>query len=121
VVSATWVAVCRAWVIRSLLGLGLSEFQSITDIGCLHATGSNGVDCCPTRKHPWLSMPSDHRHGALAVKGFTEPVAAWCLAGLRRSAPGRPFVGRRDELRQFRAVLESCRETGCGNIGEGWS
>ncbi|MFP3558036.1 adenylate/guanylate cyclase domain-containing protein [Paraburkholderia sp. SIMBA_049] len=54
--------------------------------------------------------------GALAVKGFTEPVPAWCLVGLRRPAPGRPFVGRRDELRQFRAVLESCRETGRGHI-----
>ncbi|OYD59939.1 UNVERIFIED_ORG: SAM (Sterile alpha motif) domain-containing protein [Burkholderia sp. CF145] len=54
--------------------------------------------------------------GALAVKGFAEAVPAWCLAGLRRAAPDRPFVGRRDELRQFRAVLDACGETGHGHI-----
>jgi class 3 adenylate cyclase/tetratricopeptide (TPR) repeat protein len=53
--------------------------------------------------------------GALPVKGFGEPVSAWCVAGLRRSNPGRPFIGRRDELSEFRAVLQSCRETGGGH------
>ena len=52
--------------------------------------------------------------GALAVKGFAETVPAWDIAGLRRSSRGRPFVGRRDELVEFRSVLHSCRETGSG-------
>ncbi|SAK71849.1 adenylate/guanylate cyclase [Caballeronia glebae] len=52
--------------------------------------------------------------GALAVKGFADPVPAWCMTGLRRSPSGRPIVGRREELRAFRAVLQSCRATGRG-------
>jgi len=52
--------------------------------------------------------------GALSVKGFAEPVSAWCIAGLLHSAPGRPFVGRLDELRQLRAMLGACRESGAG-------
>jgi class 3 adenylate cyclase/tetratricopeptide (TPR) repeat protein len=54
--------------------------------------------------------------GAIAVKGFTEAVPAWCLAGLRHVSLGRPFVGRGDELRQFSAVLESCRKNGGGRM-----
>ncbi|WP_321795675.1 adenylate/guanylate cyclase domain-containing protein [Caballeronia sp. J97] len=52
--------------------------------------------------------------GALAVKGFTGPVTAWRVDGFRRFTRDRPFVGRRDELRQFRSILRSCRETGAG-------
>ncbi|MFM0339891.1 adenylate/guanylate cyclase domain-containing protein [Paraburkholderia fungorum] len=52
--------------------------------------------------------------GALCVKGFTQPVSAWCIAGFRRAKLDRAFVGRRDELRRFRTVLEACRETGRG-------
>ena len=53
---------------------------------------------------------------ALAVKGFTEPVRAWRLLGLRETAePGhRPFVGRRSELQRFRALLAACSEVGHG-------
>ncbi|MCX4150086.1 MULTISPECIES: adenylate/guanylate cyclase domain-containing protein [Paraburkholderia] len=54
--------------------------------------------------------------GALAVKGFAQAVPVWCLGALRRSPQSRPFVGRASELRQFRAVLASCRETGRGHI-----
>ncbi|BCF92250.1 hypothetical protein PPGU16_53170 [Paraburkholderia largidicola] len=54
--------------------------------------------------------------GALAVKGFAEAVSVWRLAGLRRSSVSRPLVGRRDELRQFQGILESCSRTGRGHI-----
>jgi class 3 adenylate cyclase/tetratricopeptide (TPR) repeat protein len=50
--------------------------------------------------------------GALRVKGFTEPVTAWRLRGLR--SPGREnrlFVGRRGESRLIDAALAACRET----------
>ncbi|MBP0590277.1 AAA family ATPase [Paraburkholderia sp. LEh10] len=53
---------------------------------------------------------------ALVVKGFADVVPVSRLVGFRRTVPGRPFVGRCDELRQFRAVLEACRESGCGRI-----
>lgn len=49
--------------------------------------------------------------GALAVKGFAEPVPAWSLTGFGRTAERRHFVGRRSELDQFRALLAACRET----------
>ncbi|TCG06791.1 adenylate/guanylate cyclase domain-containing protein [Paraburkholderia steynii] len=55
-------------------------------------------------------------HGALVVKGFAEPVAVWRLTGLQRSSPGRPIVGRGDELRQFRRILETCCESGRGHL-----
>ena len=49
--------------------------------------------------------------GALAVKGFDEPVRAWRLRGLRRGGAGArpPFVGRRAELPSSVAALEACR------------
>lgn len=50
--------------------------------------------------------------GALTIKGFTEPVRAWRLCGLRLAErERRPFVGRRGELRLFQAALATCRET----------
>jgi hypothetical protein len=53
--------------------------------------------------------------GALAVKGFAEPVRAWRLRGLHAAAPDqRPFVGRRGELHHLLAVLSTCREAGRG-------
>ena len=54
--------------------------------------------------------------GALAVKGFAEPVRAWRLLGLREAAePGdRPFVGRHSELQRFRALLAACQKVGHG-------
>ncbi|MBN3754448.1 AAA family ATPase [Paraburkholderia sp. Tr-20389] len=54
--------------------------------------------------------------GALAVKGFAEPVSVWRLDGLRRSAPSRPLIGRLDELSRFRDILRSCREAARGGI-----
>jgi tetratricopeptide (TPR) repeat protein len=54
--------------------------------------------------------------GALAVKGFAEPVQAWRLRGLRAAPPEArsPLVGRQSELRQFTATLAACRETARG-------
>ncbi|HSA79589.1 MAG TPA: adenylate/guanylate cyclase domain-containing protein, partial [Geminicoccaceae bacterium] len=53
--------------------------------------------------------------GALAVKGFAEPVRAWRLRGLRAAASDqRPLVGRRGELHHLLAVLAACREAGRG-------
>jgi class 3 adenylate cyclase len=54
--------------------------------------------------------------GRLAIKGFAEPVTAWRLEGLRERAGGadRPFVGRRAELAQFEAVLQTCLKSGTG-------
>ena len=52
--------------------------------------------------------------GSLSLKGFAQAVAAWGITGLRCSRPSRPLVGRDQELRQFRSVLRSCRETGGG-------
>ena len=53
--------------------------------------------------------------GALDIKGFTEPVRAWRLLGLRQVArPQPPFVGRRGELGLLEAALAACRETGRG-------
>jgi class 3 adenylate cyclase len=50
--------------------------------------------------------------GALDIKGFTEPVRAWRLRGLRPVVrEQRPFVGRRAELRLLEAALAACRET----------
>ncbi|SAL13872.1 adenylate/guanylate cyclase [Caballeronia peredens] len=51
---------------------------------------------------------------AFAVKGFAERVTAWCVGGFRPATRERAFVGRADELRQFHAVLDACRETGAG-------
>jgi hypothetical protein len=50
--------------------------------------------------------------GALTIKGFTEPVRAWRLRGLRSATrEQRPFVGRRGELRLLETALATCRET----------
>lgn len=50
----------------------------------------------------------------LAVKGFAAPVMAWRLHSVRMPSDRGLLVGRRGELRQFRAVLEACTETGRG-------
>jgi class 3 adenylate cyclase len=47
--------------------------------------------------------------GALNIKGFTEPVRAWRLLGLRPAVrEQRPFVGRRAELRLSEVALVWC-------------
>jgi class 3 adenylate cyclase/tetratricopeptide (TPR) repeat protein len=47
--------------------------------------------------------------GSLTLKGLRDPVGAWCLNGIRSTAPdAHALVGRRSELGQFRAVLDAC-------------
>ena len=66
--------------------------------------------------------------GEANVKGLDSPVRAWRVLGPAASgrAARTPFVGRRNELRQFASVIEACRETGngqafymCGEAGIG--
>jgi class 3 adenylate cyclase/tetratricopeptide (TPR) repeat protein len=53
--------------------------------------------------------------GTFSVKGFTEPVRAWRLVGLRPERSGfRSIVGRDRELRQFQAALANCQTDGRG-------
>lgn len=55
--------------------------------------------------------------GRHAVKGFAEPVDIWRLTGLTHPDPSTsltPFVGRRAELAQIAALLDSCAGTGSG-------
>jgi class 3 adenylate cyclase len=56
------------------------------------------------------------RVGELAIKGMAKPVRTWRLLALREPARSshQTFVGRRDELQQFEAVLAECRKSGCG-------
>ena len=50
--------------------------------------------------------------GTLTIKGFTEPVGAWRLRGLRPTGrEQRPFVGRRGEIRLLETALAEARET----------
>ncbi|MGD8310315.1 MAG: adenylate/guanylate cyclase domain-containing protein, partial [Chromatiales bacterium] len=53
--------------------------------------------------------------GPQALKGITEPVSVWRIEGAA-AAEGRatPFVGRRAELGQCRALLEEVAATGAG-------
>ncbi|MGF6971011.1 class 3 adenylate cyclase/tetratricopeptide (TPR) repeat protein [Paraburkholderia sp. WC7.3g] len=79
------------------------------------AAGAGEILISEAVRRPLADRLDCAERGALSVKGFAESVPAWCIAGLRRSTRGRPFVGRRDELRQFRAVLQECRKTRCGH------
>ena len=55
--------------------------------------------------------------GETEVKGLDRPVRVWRVRGLRSATADNlrgPLVGRQSELRQFRGVIESCRDTGNG-------
>jgi class 3 adenylate cyclase/tetratricopeptide (TPR) repeat protein len=53
--------------------------------------------------------------GELSVKGLGAPVRAWRLLGLsEHSRSEEPFAGRRNELRQFETILDSCVRDGAG-------
>ena len=56
--------------------------------------------------------------GALSVKGFVTPVAAYLLRGARQFGEerARPIVGRSRELTHLRAALAACREIGRGGV-----
>jgi class 3 adenylate cyclase len=53
--------------------------------------------------------------GAIALKGFDQPVLLWNVDGLRYTTrERRPFVGRQTELRKLMSVLDAVQETGNG-------
>jgi class 3 adenylate cyclase/predicted ATPase len=55
--------------------------------------------------------------GDVDVKGFTSPVKAWRLLGIRDAPAGnRAFVGRASELSQFEAAAATCHELGRGRV-----
>ncbi|TDY27071.1 SAM (Sterile alpha motif) domain-containing protein [Paraburkholderia sp. BL6665CI2N2] len=80
------------------------------------AAGPGEILVSETLWRPLADRIACEARGALAVKGFAEPVPVWRLTGLRRPSASRPLFGRRDELRHFRAILESCRETRRGRV-----
>jgi class 3 adenylate cyclase len=54
------------------------------------------------------------RVGEVEAKGFAKPIEVWRLDGLRDEelwAQDTSFVGRRNERRQFTALVDSCRES----------
>jgi class 3 adenylate cyclase/tetratricopeptide (TPR) repeat protein len=60
------------------------------------------------------------RKGAIEVAGFDAPVPAWRVRGRKqetlRARASSPLVGRKRELGQFAALLETCRSTGSGQV-----
>jgi len=57
--------------------------------------------------------------GDVMVKGLSKPVKLWRLISIADTllkAEKRSIVGRKSELRQFRGMLETCNETGTGNV-----
>ncbi len=54
--------------------------------------------------------------GALTVKGFAEAVSVWRVTGLQRASASRPLVGRHDEVRRCRDILEACRTSARGHV-----
>ncbi|SAL44044.1 adenylate/guanylate cyclase [Caballeronia arvi] len=106
VASGTGSATHRAYTVT---GDTVNLASRLTD-----AAGPGEILISDAVRRPLANRLDCTERGALCVKGFAQPVSAWCIAGFRRSTPGRTFVGRRDELRQFRAMLRSCRETGRG-------
>lgn len=58
----------------------------------------------------------------VSVKGFSDPVAAYELIGIKstaevvRTGHRQPMVGRRAELAQVRGLLDVCRENGLGQV-----
>jgi class 3 adenylate cyclase/tetratricopeptide (TPR) repeat protein len=61
-------------------------------------------------------------HAAVTVKGISEPVVVHQLSKILSAADSsirgtrHPFVGRKVELAQFRSLLDSCLDTGHGQI-----
>lgn len=59
---------------------------------------------------------------AIAVKGVSEPVQVFRLAAVRSAIDidstnsSRRFVGRKSELAQFRGIVDTCLESGLGQI-----
>ena len=54
---------------------------------------------------------------AVNVKGKLQPVVPYRIRGeLGQAEPGRPFIGRTEELQQLDTLLGSCRELGRGRL-----
>jgi class 3 adenylate cyclase/tetratricopeptide (TPR) repeat protein len=71
----------------------------------LHHAVADVVDCKPL--------------GEVEVKGLDVPMRTWRVAALRSAVEQTKrsdFVGRRAELRQFRGAVETCLETGQGEV-----
>lgn len=57
--------------------------------------------------------------GETTIAGLPHPVHVWRISGFGRVAPGRAaitLVGRRNELRQFSGILQTCQEDNRGQI-----
>jgi class 3 adenylate cyclase/tetratricopeptide (TPR) repeat protein len=53
--------------------------------------------------------------GEMAIPGLSDPVSVWRILGYRVARRSlSPLAGRRNELRQFAAALEICRDTRAG-------
>ncbi|MEE9590530.1 MAG: adenylate/guanylate cyclase domain-containing protein, partial [Hyphomicrobiaceae bacterium] len=71
----------------------------------LYHTVADAVDCEPL--------------GEIKVKGLDRPMRTWRVAALRSAVEQTKrsaFVGRRAELRQFTGAVETCFETGQGEV-----
>jgi class 3 adenylate cyclase/predicted ATPase len=63
------------------------------------------------------SVADCHRVGEVEAKGFATPIEVWRLDGLRDEelwARDTSFVGRRNERRQFTALVDACQESAEG-------
>ncbi|BBQ01052.1 hypothetical protein BSFA1_61800 (plasmid) [Burkholderia sp. SFA1] len=108
VASGTGSAAHRAYTVT---GDTVNLASRLTD-----AAGPGEILISDTVRRPLASRLDCVERGALSVKGFAQPVSAWCIAGFRRATPDRAFAGRQDELRRFRATLRACIETGRGSV-----
>src|SRR5262249_14751043 len=57
--------------------------------------------------------------GETTIAGLPQPVHVWRIGGIGKTTPGRAsiaLVGRRNELRQFSGILQTCQEDGRGQI-----
>lgn len=52
--------------------------------------------------------------GRIVAKGYSEPVRAWRIHGLRAAARVTPFVGRSKDLARLQQALDACRERQTG-------
>jgi class 3 adenylate cyclase/tetratricopeptide (TPR) repeat protein len=119
---ATHVGIAVGQVVAS--GTGSAAHREYTVTGetvnlasrLTDAAGRGEILLSEAAWRPLVDRIAGVARGELVVKGFAEPVAVWRLTGLQRASPGRPIVGRGDELRQFRSILESCCDRGRGYL-----
>ncbi len=81
------------------------------------AAGSGDTLISSAVLHAVADSVAWEERGAIAVKGFADPVPVFALCGLRTQTEiptARPFVGRRAELQHFEGTLAACAESGVG-------